>query len=80
MWMGVFAPTAADTAIETLENLIIEMANDKLPPWFVQAMQGAWLLGIVKEESRNGYTGDHKHVVIPNTLSKVAYKAMLAEC
>jgi hypothetical protein len=52
MWMGLFAPATTDTAIENLEDLITDMANDKLSPWFMQAMQGAELLAIVKEESR----------------------------
>jgi hypothetical protein len=33
--MGVFAPTTTNMAIENLEDLITNMANDKLPPWFM---------------------------------------------
>ena len=38
MWMGAFAPASAETTIQYLENFITDMANDKLPPWFMQAM------------------------------------------
>jgi hypothetical protein len=79
MWMGVFAPATTDTAIENLEDQITNMANDKLPPWFMQAMQGAELLAIIMEESRRGNKGDHRPMVISNTLSKVADKAMMVE-
>jgi hypothetical protein len=34
----------------------------------------------VKEESRRWCKGDHIPVVIPNTLGKVADKAILMEC
>jgi hypothetical protein len=80
MRMGVFAPGTTDTSIENLEDLITKMANDKLPPWFMQVMQGAELLAIVKGESRQENKDDHIPVVLPNILSKVAAKAMLVEC
>ena len=32
MWMGAFAPTTADEAIEHLEDLITDMTSDRLPP------------------------------------------------
>jgi hypothetical protein len=48
MLMGAFAPRAAETAIGHLENFITDMANDKRPPWFMQAMQGAYLMAIIK--------------------------------
>ena len=41
MWMGAFARDTTDEAIEHFEDLITDMANDWLPPYFMQAMQGA---------------------------------------
>ncbi len=38
MWTGVFAPPLADEAIEHLEALLSDMANDKMPTWFMQAV------------------------------------------
>ena len=78
--MGVFAPAIAETTIEHLEDLITDMANDRLPPWFMQAMQGAELLAIIKTEGTRNSVGHHRPVVIPNTISKIADKAMLQEC
>jgi len=81
MWMGAFAPASADTAIQHLEAFITDMAKDKLPPWFMHVMQGADLLAIVKAEVRGRLKADHTHVVMPNTLSKIAdNKAMMEEC
>jgi len=31
LWTGVFAPPAADEAIQHLEAILTDMANDKLP-------------------------------------------------
>ncbi len=61
------------------QKFITEMANDKLPPWFMQEIQGADLLAISKEEGRHGETGDHRPVFIPNTISKLADKAMIQD-
>ena len=80
MWMGAFAPALADTAIQNLEDFITDMANDMLPPWFMQAMQAADLLAIIKAEARGRCKADQKHVVMPNTLSKITDKAMMEEC
>jgi hypothetical protein len=80
MWMGAFAPESADTAIQHLEDFITNMANAMLPPWFMQTMQGAYLLAIIKAEARRRYKPDHMHVVMPNTLSKITDKAMTEEC
>ena len=35
MWTGVFAPASADEAIHHLEEMLTDMANDKLPAWFM---------------------------------------------
>jgi hypothetical protein len=77
--MGVFAPASANTAIQHLEDFIIDMVKDKLPPWFMQAMQGADLLAIIKAKTRGGLKADHMLVVMPNTLSKVTDRAMMEE-
>jgi hypothetical protein len=37
MWMGFFAPEAAETSIGHLEDIITDMANDKMPPWYMHA-------------------------------------------
>ncbi len=45
------------------------MANDKLPAWFVQAVQTAELMALVKAEMKKGnMVADHIPVQIPNTL------------
>jgi hypothetical protein len=80
MWMGAFAPATMESAIERLDDLITNMANDRLPSWFMQAMQRAELLAIIKTEGRGSLVGDHMPVVIPNTISKITDKAMLQEC
>ena len=46
--MGAFAPESVETAIKHLEDFIIDMANVRLPPWFMHAMQGADMLAIIK--------------------------------
>jgi hypothetical protein len=33
IWAGVFVPPSADEAIEWLEKLLTDMANDRLPGW-----------------------------------------------
>jgi hypothetical protein len=81
MWMGaLFSPATTETTSEHLEDPITDMANDRLPPWFMKAMQGADLLAIIKTERSKNSIGDHKPVVIPNTIDKITDKAMLHEC
>jgi len=81
LWTGVFAPPAADEAVQHLEELLSDMANYKLPGWFVQAVQSAELLALVKAEKNATETvADHRPVQIPNTLAKVGDKAMLEQC
>jgi hypothetical protein len=79
MWSGLFALVSAETTVENLEKLVSDMENDKLPPWFMQAMQGADLLAIVKSEGHGGNNADHRPVVVPNTRAKVPDKAMVKE-
>jgi hypothetical protein len=79
MWTGAFAPVSAKTAVENLGKLVSDMANDKFPPWFMQVMQGADLLAIVKTEGSERRKVDRIPVVVPNTISKVADKAMVKE-
>jgi hypothetical protein len=75
---GVFAPPAADEAILHLEELLTNMANDKLSGWFMQTVQYAELMALVKAEKKATETvADHRLVHIPNTLAKVGDKAML---
>jgi len=38
IWAGAFAAPAADEAIEWLEKLLTDMANDRLPAWFMQSI------------------------------------------
>jgi hypothetical protein len=76
--MGAFAPNIVDEAIEDLEDLITDMSNDK--PWCMHAMQGAELLAIIKTEGVEGNVRNHMPVAMPNTISKVADKAILQEC
>ena len=78
-WMGAFALEAAETAILHMEDFITDMANDKMPPWFMQAMQGADLIAIIKTEGVTGHKADHRPLVVPNTLSKVADKTMMED-
>jgi hypothetical protein len=80
MLMGAFAPESAETAIEHLKDFITYIANDRLPPWFMHGMQEADLLEIIKTEARAGRKADHIPVAVPNTLSKIADKAMMEEC
>ena len=65
-----YAPATAETTIEHLEDLITDIANYQLPPWFMQAMHGAELLEIIKTEGTRNSVGDHRPAVIPNTISK----------
>ena len=52
IWTGVFAPESADEAVEHLETLISDMANDKLPAWFMQAIQSAENISLLKGEAQ----------------------------
>ena len=77
---GVFAPEAAEEAVEHLELLICDMANDKLPTWFMRATHDAEVIAIVKKEAEEqGRTSYHRPVHIPNTISKLEDKAVLAQ-
>jgi hypothetical protein len=78
MWTGVYAPETADEAVEHLELLLSDMANDKMPGWFMQATQAADVIAIVKgEKDTTVQTADHGPVQIPNTIAKVGDKAVL---
>ncbi len=78
LWTGVFAPPAADEAIQHLEDLLSYMANDKLQEWFMHAVQSAELMALVKAEKKPTQgVADHRPILIPNTLAKVVDKAML---
>ena len=37
-------------------------------------------MAIIKTEGKRNSVGDHRPVVIPNTISKIADKAMLQKC
>ena len=66
--------------MEHLELLISDMANDKLPAWFMRATQDAEVIAIVKKEAEEqGRTSYHRLVQIPNTISKLEDKAVLAQ-
>ena len=74
-------PPAADEAIHHLEELLSDMANDKLPGWFMYAVQAAELMALMKAEKHATKTvADHMPVQIPNTLANVGDKAMLEQC
>jgi hypothetical protein len=49
IWTGVFAPSSAKEATWHLETLITGMANDMTPGGFMQAMQAADIIAIVKD-------------------------------
>ena len=57
--MRAFAPATIETTIEHLKDVITNVANDRLPPWFVQDMQGAELLAIIKTEGTRNSVKDH---------------------
>ncbi len=77
----MFAPPAADEAIKHLEDILSDMANDKLPGWFMQTVQSAELMALLKAEKKATETvADHKPVQVPNTLAKVGGIAMLEQC
>jgi len=63
IWAGAFAPPSADEAIDWLEKLLTNMANDMLPGWFMQAIEAAELMALVKAEAkRQGKVADHRLV------------------
>ena len=77
----MFAPPSADEAIEWLEKLLTDMANARMPAWFMQAIQAAELMALVKAEAAEASgVADHRPVQIPNTLAKVGDKAVLEQC
>jgi len=74
----VFAPETADEAVEPLEVMLSDMANDKMPLWFMQATQAEDVIAIVKGEKETiQETADHRLVQIPNTIAKLGDKAVL---
>ena len=78
LWTGVFAP---DEDIQHLEELLTDMANDKLPGRFMQVVQATKLMTLVKAEKKATETvADPKPVQISNTLAKVGDKAMMEQC
>ncbi len=78
MWTRVFAMETMDEAVEHLEVLLIDMANDKMSPWFMHATHAAEVIAIVKRENEAlQETADHMPVQIPNTIAKVEDKAVL---
>ena len=78
IWAGVFAPPSAYEAIEWLEKLLTDMANDMMLAWCMHAIQAAELMVPVKAEATEaGGVADHRPVQIPNTLAKVGDKAVL---
>jgi hypothetical protein len=80
IWARVFALGAAEEAVEHLELLINDMANDKLPAWFMRATQDAEVTTIMKRETvEQGRTTNHMPVHVPNTTSKLDDKAVLAQ-
>jgi hypothetical protein len=78
IWTGVFAPETADEAVEHLETIVSDMANDKMPGWFMQATQAAEVIALIKGEKEAAVkAADHRPVQVPNTLAKVGDKAVL---
>ncbi len=81
LWTGVYALPSADEAIEWMESLPSDMANDMLSAWFMQSVQAAELMALVKAEAtRACEVDDHRLVQIPNTLAKVGDRAVLEQC
>ena len=62
-----------------MKEFITNMANDTMPQWFMQAMQGANLMAIIKTEGVTRRKVDHMPVMVPNTLSKVTDNAMMED-
>jgi len=55
------------------------MANDNIPAWFMQAMQAADLIASVKDGTFSGAFRVTLAERIADTLSKIAYKAILQQ-
>ncbi len=63
IWAGVFASPSADEAIEWLEKLRTDMANDRIPAWSMQAIQAAEIMTMVKAEATEaGGVADYRPV------------------
>ncbi len=63
-----------------MELLISDMPNDTQPAWFMRATHDAEVIAIVKREAEEqGRTADHMPVQVPNTISKLEDKAVLAQ-
>jgi hypothetical protein len=78
MWTRVFAPESADEAVEHLEVVLGDMADDKMPPWYMQATQAANVIAIVNGETTTSHaTVDHKPEQIPNIIAKAGDKAVM---
>jgi len=78
LWTRGFAPETTKEAVEHLELLLSDMANDKMSGWFMQATQAGDVIALVKgEKEQMVKTTDHMPVQIPNTLTKVGDKAVL---
>ena len=78
IWAGVFAPESADEAVEHMETLITDMANDKLQAWFMRTTQAREVITIVKrKEEVQERTSDHRPVQVPNTINKLEDKEVL---
>jgi len=62
-----------------MELPLSDMANNKMPGWFMQATRAADVIAIVKgeKETTSRETRDHRSVHIPNTIAKVGDKAIL---
>ena len=66
--------------MEHLELLISDMANDKMPAWFMRATHDAEVIAIVKRETEEQErAANHRPVHVPNTISKLKDKAVLAQ-
>ena len=78
MWTEVYAPETADEAVEYLELLLSDMANDKMPGLLMQATQAADVIANVKGKKETmTETTDQRPVQILNTITKVGDKAVL---
>ena len=81
IWAGIFAPPDTDEAIQWLEMLLTDMANDKLPAWFMPAIEASELMTLVKAEAKlTGGVTDYRPVQVQNTLVKVGDKVVLEQC
>ncbi len=81
IWTGAFATASTEEAIRHMEELLMDMASDKVPVWCMQAMQSTELMALMKATKKQSESvADHRPVQIPNTLAKVGDKAMLEQC